>query len=199
MDLIGKAGVRDVRNRIYYHNPYVLKKTSVELIHFFEKFYKYELYNQTGFAGAAEQIEWERLLFVYLEQLHSYIDLRNKIEKQLVKHCGLDRDEFYSFKKELLSAAPPDCEIVRKLRNKMHHEAIALTRIVSVGGGKVRYDAIPSVMWKREWFKDQEVLNRLKEIEEDPKVFEETIRLSFTSFSMISQGLGQKFDSYLNA
>ena len=77
-------------NIAFGHFPFMLKRASVDIIHFLEMFWKYDLINQQTDVGFSDQVKWESLIDTYLEKSHSYIDKQRKVFANVTEELNID-------------------------------------------------------------------------------------------------------------
>lgn len=152
--------------RVYFHNPYIAKTSVVDIVQFIERFIRFELFHDIHMFGVSDHRNWERLVRNYLEEVHSFIDLQRRtfsaVENLLDKDLAVER-------KVLIEPIPIDSLIIKELRNRVHHESnhlIFISETVTTSGV---YPAIPLVMLNWNWFSQQELIDRVKEVMTNPE------------------------------
>lgn len=126
---------------VYGYMPYMLKRTCVEIIHFFELFTKYDLINASTDTGFAEQMRWELLVEAYLEKAHMCVDKQRKIFSNVCDFVGKNLD---SERNEIILPPTIEHKVIMELRRANHKEALMITRFLarSVGGMSQPYPGI---------------------------------------------------------
>lgn len=147
--------------RVYFHNPYIVKTSCVDIIQYIERFTRFGLYPNVQMFGVSNSRNWERLVRNYLEEAHSFIDLQRRTIAAVEKYLGNDLE---AERKAIIEPIPVDSSIIKELRTQIHHEDAALINIVASYGGGQNYPAIPMVMIRRDWFKKKEEIDRVDEV-----------------------------------
>lgn len=111
----------------YGYLPYMLKRTCVEIIHFFELFTKYNLINASTDTGFAEQMRWELFVEAYLEKAHMCVDKQRKVYSNVCDFIGKDLD---SERNNILIPPTIEHKVIMELRRANHKEALMITRFL---------------------------------------------------------------------
>ena len=128
----------------YFHYGYLQKKACINIIHLIEKYRKYELYDEGNLHGFHEQLEWESLVIVYLEQTHAFIDKQRKAYKAL---CNFTNHTYDEERKKIIGENQIEHRLIVKARNAIHHNAFQITRFSVDGNEKNMAVPSPNIEW----------------------------------------------------
>jgi len=131
-------------NKAYTHNPYILKKSLIEIVQFIEEFTKYRMYDQYETVGLSEQLKWESLILIYCELFHSFVDKQRKIYKIYKDLTGLNLDKE---RNEIINTSVIEHKILIELRNAIHHYAINFTRFSARADQNGKSIPSPNIEW----------------------------------------------------
>lgn len=137
----------ELKNEIsiaYGNLPYMVKRSCVDIIHFFELFTKYDLLNASTGIGFAEQIQWESLVESYLEKVHSCIDKQRSVFEHVSEYCEVDLS---AQRNEIILPKTIEHELIIELRRAHHHHALTITRFWSRPGSNNESLPIPGIAW----------------------------------------------------
>lgn len=152
--------------RVYFHNPYIVRTSLVDIIQFIERFIRFDLFHDITMFGISDQRNWERLVRNYLEEVHSFIDLQRRTfsaVENLLNH------NFSAERTEILEPISIDSMIIKELRNQVHHESNHLIFISETETTSGMYPAIPIVRLDRSWFNEQMVIDRVDDVMTNPE------------------------------
>lgn len=183
-----------IRNitKAYFHNPYILRLSCVDLIQFVERFTRFNLYPEIKLVGFLEQRNWERIVRNYLEEFHSFIEFQRNIQASFSRSTGEDVDAIRTI---IVNPLPVDSRIIQELRRRVHHEegddVIKIIEAFSPRFGHI--PAIPLILISQDWFSDGELKARALSILDDPKSLWNTFAHHCDHFIQSSNNIGNEF------
>jgi len=167
MPKITKGELKSNIERCYFHHAYIAKLSCVDIIQFFERFTRFNLYPRIEIVGVTGQREWERLVRNYLEEVHSFIDLQRRVVSAASEFSGTDLKEIA---RSIYLPLPVDSIIINELRRQIHHESVHIIYVAEMFGSSFgMIPAIPHIRIEKDWFTDEGVKARLKELQEKPE------------------------------
>lgn len=154
-------------HRGYFHNPYIAKLSCVDIVQFIERFIRFDLYPRIDIVGVKDQREWERLVRNYLEEAHSFIDIQRKVAAGFSKFMEVDLEPIC---RPIIDPIPIDSKIIQELRRQIHHESISIIHILETIGPYGHIPAIPYIQISEDWFTDESIKTRVREIWNNPRL-----------------------------
>ncbi len=108
----------------FVHYGYMLKRSCVEIIQFFELFLKYEIFNRYTGVGMTEELKWESLVESYLEKSHNYIEKQRRVYTNINRAFDLNLDDART---NIIQPVTLEHKVITKLRNSNHHSELFIT------------------------------------------------------------------------